>query len=322
MKSIDIRPDVREFLDILKTTPMAHLEELGVDQARSLMEQVRAAQPPANDNLAIIRNFECDGHGGPLKLRLYDARADRDPGPVMVYFHGGGFVLGDLDSHQPLCVQLARFTDLPVVSVNYRLAPENPWPAAPEDAESAARWVAAHASKVFGRSVTTLVLAGDSSGGNLAAVTARALVEAPAALPVAAQFLIYPTTGDDRTTSSKAEFAEGFFLTQTAIDWFNAQYAAPRNHPRYDLRTFDQAGMPPTVLVTTSLDPLRDEGRAYAGALIASGVPVIFLETKGNIHGSFSMSAAIPSTVEDIRRACDSLRLLLNASAPVGPAPQ
>jgi acetyl esterase len=127
-----------------------------------------------------------------------------------------------------------------------------------------------------------------------------------------AQFLIYPTIGVSAPSRSKEDFAAGFFLTQKAIDWFNANYAAPPKNPRYDLYAADPVGMPPTLLVTAGLDPLRDEGRAYAAALIEAGVPVIYQEMKGNIHGCFSMSAAIPSTAEDMDRAFDALRLLIS----------
>lgn len=313
MSTIYVRPDVRAFLDVLSTTPLAHLGAIGVDETRALMEQIRAARPAPEHALAIVRDLDCDGPAGRIGLRLYDARAERPAGPIVVYYHGGGFVLGDLDSHHALCVAIAQAVDVSVVAVNYRLAPENPWPAAPDDAEAAARWIVQNASCVLNRNITSLVLAGDSAGANLAAVTAAALRDAPAFVPVVAQFLIYPTVGSSDPNRSKEDFAEGFFLTQKAIDWFNANYAAPpKKNPRYDLSAADPVAMPPTLLVTAGLDPLRDEGRAYAAALIEAGVPVIYQEMKGNIHGCFSMSAAIPSTARDMERAFDALRVLIS----------
>lgn len=219
--------------------------------------------------------------------------------------------MGDLESHHQLCIDIAEGLDLPLVSVNYRLIPEHPWPAAPEDAESAARWVAEHARQALGRDVTSLVLAGDSAGGNLAAVTSRALRDEPAALPVAAQYLIYPCTVVDRDTHSSNEFADGLFLTQATINWFFNLYDAARGDPGMDLHEFDQMGMPPTLLVTAGLDPLRDEGRAYAAALIQAGVPVVYQEALGNIHGSFSARAVIPSTSHDINQSLAALKLLI-----------
>ncbi|MES2058537.1 MAG: alpha/beta hydrolase [Pseudomonadota bacterium] len=312
-----VRPDVRAFLDILNTTPMAHLEALGVERARALTAQIRAARPAAAPHgLAIVRDHECPGPGGSIPLRFYDARETRGAGPVIIYFHGGGFVLGDLESHHDLCLEIARMVDLPVISVAYRLAPEHPWPAAPDDAEATARWIATFSEEAFGRSVACLVLAGDSSGANLAAVTAKALRDVPAAVPVVSQFLIYPTMGDDRATRSKQDFAEGFFLTKKAIDWFNGCYAAAPGNSRYDLLAGDLDDMPPTVLVTAGLDPLRDEGRAYAAALIAAGVPVIFREAKGNIHGCFGLRAAIPSSAGDVTEALEALRVTLSSPRP------
>ena len=292
---------------------MAHLERLSAEQARNLMSQVRAAAPPLIHSLAVVRDLEFNYAGSPIRLRFYDALADREEGPIIVYFHGGGFVLGDLESHHALCVSIATGLSLPVVSVDYRLAPEHPWPAAPEDAEAAARWVAAHASSALGRRIKSLVLAGDSAGANLAAVTSRALRDAPAAVAVAAQFLMYPCTATNKETASRTQFADGLFLTRGAIDWFFGQYSAREGDPRMDLHTFDQAGMPPTVLVTAGLDPLRDEGRDYAAALIQAGVPVIYQEAVGNIHGCFSMTAAIPSTNVDLNKSLEALQLLIKS---------
>jgi len=306
-----VRPDVRAFLDALSLTPLAELSALGVEGARALMEQIRATRPAPEHNLAIVRDLESVGAAGPLQLRFYDARPERAAGPIVVYYHGGGFVLGDLNSHHAVCLEIARAVDVPVIAVNYRLAPENPWPAAVDDAEAAARWVVENAKNELNRDLTSLVLAGDSAGGNLAAVTAAALRDAPAPVPVAAQFLIYPTTGVSEQSRSEVEFAEGFFLTGRSIDWFNANYDAPPQNPRYDLYAAGLDGMPSTLLVTAGLDPLRDEGRAYAVALTEAGVPVSYQEMEGNIHGCFSMSAAIPSTAKDMEKAFNALRRLI-----------
>jgi acetyl esterase len=152
----------------------------------------------------------------------------------------------------------------------------------------------------------------------LAAVTARALADRPTTIPLLAQFLIYPCVTPKRATRSLTENSEGFFLTRAAIDWFEANYRAPLDDPRFNLLAFDQSGMPPTVLVTASLDPLGDEGRHYAGALIDAGVSVIFQEAVGNIHGCFSMSAAIPSSLKDMDRAFKALRSLVSDAVPQG----
>jgi acetyl esterase len=311
VNAYEIRPDVRAFLDILNTTPFARLGELPVGETRAMAEQMRAMSPPVTHDLAVVRDLEFDHSGVTVRLRFYDALADRGPGPVIVYYHGGGFVLGNLESHHALCVEITRNVGFPLIAVDYRLAPEHPWPAAPDDAEAAARWVASRAPDALGRQVTSLILAGDSAGANLAAITARALRDDPAAVPVTAQFLIYPCTAGYRETPSKGEFADGLFLTRKANDWFLLHYAPPDGDPRFDLFAFDQAGMPPTLLVTASLDPLRDEGRAYAAALIEAGVPVVFQEAKGNIHGCFGLCAVVPSCGDDVRRALAALRTLV-----------
>ena len=306
-----IQPDARAFLDMYNTTPLAALETLSLDQARALMAQMRAAAPPVVHDLAHVEDLEIDAFGHPLKLRVYDKQVNRAPGPAIVYFHGGGFVFGDLETHHALCIAIARQMDMPLVAVDYRLAPEHPWPAAPKDAEAAARWICDPATKDWiGREVTAIILAGDSAGANLAAVTARTLRDSPAAVPVIAQLLMYPCTAVETHTASKSQFAEGFFLTAGAMDWFFGHYAPRSGDVRIDLDAFDQHGMPPTVLITAGLDPLRDEGRAYAAALIQAGVPTVYQEAVGNIHGCFSMCSVIPSASEDLVRGLDALRLL------------
>ena len=308
------RPDVQAFLTLLNQTPMAALEKLGPAGARALTAQVRNGRPAIKHDLATVRDLDCPGPASSIPLRFYDLRASRPPGPIVVYFHGGGFVLGDLDSHHQVCIDIATQVDVPVVSVDYRLAPEHPFPAAFEDAEAATRWTATAGAAILGREPTSLVLAGDSAGANLAAVTAAALHRTPASLPVLAQFLIYPTTGDERATASKLEFAEGHFLTQASIDWFNSCYAAPSADPRHDLFAADLAAAPPTLLVTAGLDPLRDEGRSYAAALVEAGVPIIYQEAIGNIHGFFGAAAVIPSSGDDVRKALGALRQMIATS--------
>ena len=169
------RPDVRAFLAVLNKTPMAALEKLGPEGARLMTTQIRNSRPAVAHGLSVVRDLECPGPAGPIRLRFYDLCATRAPGPIVVYFHGGGFVLGDLDSHHQVCIEIATQVGVPVLSVDYRLAPENPFPAAPDDAEAATRWVASVGAACFGRAFTSLVLAGDSAGANLAAVTASAL---------------------------------------------------------------------------------------------------------------------------------------------------
>jgi acetyl esterase len=230
---------------------------------------------------------------------------------VLVFYHGGGFVIGDLDSHDGICGEMARQLDLPVIAVDYRMGPEAPFPAAPEDCIAAARWVAT-SPKELGLNVTGLVTAGDSAGGNLTLVVGIALRDEPAKVPVIAQWPIYPATDMDANEGSMEEFAAGFFLEADTMAWFMDHYAADSSDWRASPMLKDAHGMPPTVLVTAGLDPLRDQGRAYAGKLIAAGVPTVFREAKGNVHGFVNMAKAVPSSQGDIAGCLTALKAVIN----------
>jgi acetyl esterase len=267
------------------------------------------ADAPVGD-LALICDLACPGPGDEIGLRLYDAREEREAGPILLFFHGGGFVLGDLDTHEPICAELARQLDMPVVAVDYRLAPEYPWPAGPEDCIAAARWVAAN-PEALGREATGLVLAGDSAGGNFTIVVALALRDEPAAVPVLVQWPIYPAADPGKGYPSYEDFGEGYLLTHDSMRWFDDCYQPDEKDWRYSPLVKSQAGMPPTLVVTAGLDPIRDQGRAYAAATIEAGVPTFFHEAKGNIHGFINLRKAIPSSNEDIRICVAALKLLI-----------
>ena len=214
-----VRPDVRVFLDFLNNLPGPRTYEAGPAEARIMMRKSRNVADAPVGELTVIRDLTMEGPGGNISLRLYDAREVRAPGPLLLFLHGGGFVFCDLYTHEPFCAEIARRLDLPVLAVDYRLAPEHPWPAAPEDAIVAARWAAA-SPEVLGREVTGLVVAGDSAGGNLAIVTSLALRDEPAEVPVLAQWLIYPAAGPGKTYQSRADFGDGYVLSNESLDWF------------------------------------------------------------------------------------------------------
>jgi acetyl esterase len=295
-----VRPDVRAFLDYLMATPGPRSHEVGAVEARRLMRASRSLVDVEVGPLAVHRDLACPApDGGSIALRLYDSRSDRLPGPVMLYFHGGGFVVGDLETHDPTCAAIARALDMPVVAVDYRLAPEHRWPAAPDDCEAAARWIGS-GPDALGFGVASLVLAGDSAGGTLCIVTALALRDAAAAVPVIAQWPIYPLVDSRRRFPSFDQFCEGYFLTSDSMKWFDESYAADREDPRGAPLRAAQDGMPPTLVLTAGLDPLRDQGRAYAQATIAAGVPTIYREAVGTIHGFLNLRRAIPSAQGDL----------------------
>jgi acetyl esterase len=302
-----VRPDVRGFLDFLNNLPGPKMHELDAPSARQVYVAMKDVADPPVGELGTILDLAIPGPGGDIPARLYDPRAAREPGPAVVFFHGGGFVIGDLESHGSFTAEMARALDLPVIAVDYRLAPEAPWPAAPDDCEAAARWVAGSPAEL-GRTVTSLILCGDSAGGNLAIVTAAALRDDPAAVPVIAQLPFYPATDASKEYPSYTEFADGYLLTRDSMEWFMAAYKAEADHIRSSPLLGDLAGMPPAVVVTASLDPIRDQGRAYAAALALAGVPVVFREAKGNIHGFITIRKAIPSSVGDVMGAFAALK--------------
>ena len=294
-----VRPDAKQFLDYLNDLPGPRTHELAPPAARALYAAMPAvADLPAGD-LAIVHDLVIPSPVGSIPARLFDAAERREPGPLLVFYHGGGFVIGSVDTHAAACAEVARVVGIPVVSIDYRLAPEHRWPAAPDDAEVAARWLAT-APAELGRAVTSLVLMGDSAGGNLAIVTAMALRDAPAAVPVIVQAPLYPAADMSRAYPSFDAFAEGYLLTRDTMTWFADAYAADLPHARTSPLAHDLAGMPAAVVVTASLDPIRDQGRAYAAALATAGVPVVFQEAVGNIHGFLNLRRAIASSQGDL----------------------
>ncbi len=309
------RPDVAAFLGFLNALPGPRTHELAPEVARVQMVAMRAVADADVGTLAVIRDLTIPGPAGLIAARLYDARADREPGPVMVFYHGGGFVIGDLDTHEPYCAEAARVLDVPVIAIAYRLAPEAPWPAAPDDCEAATRWIA-DAPGEFGVTPTGLILSGDSAGGALTIVTAMALRDAPAALPVIVQAPIYPVVSARDDWSSFADHGEGKLLTFAMMEWFANHYAAEVGHVRADPLDHDQAGMPPTVLMTAGLDPLRDQGRAYVSKLAEAGVPVTFREAVGNIHGFINLRKGIPSSARDVAGFLHAVKAAIAEYAP------
>lgn len=305
-----VRADVQAFLDGLKQTPRPVFTAELLKMIRTIhIDPAMLPDLPVGD-LAEIRDVVMPGPGGDIALRLFDARATRGPGPVMVFYHGGGFAVGSIDMHAGLAAEIARALDLPVVSVEYRLAPEHPWPAAPDDAEAAARWIAENGA-AFDRDFTSLVLCGDSAGGNLAIVTSLALRDSAAALPVIMQVAIYPVVDFEGGTESRRLFADGYGLEPENMALYDQHYAPDIAHWRASPLRADQTGMPPTLVVTASLDPLRDEGRAYAGATIAAGVPTTFHEFEGTIHGFAIYRRLVPSARDDLARLLRAANAML-----------
>jgi len=309
-----VRPDVKAFLDFVNGLGAPPLSTLPLADARAGYLKMRGLAEADARALGTVRNLACPGPAGDIPLRLYDVREQRGPGPVLVFYHGGGFVIGDLESHDSLCRELAGELDLPVISVDYRLAPEHPFPGAPDDCEAATRWIAASPPEL-GRAVTGLVTIGDSAGGNLAIVTTRALMDDPAAVPVLLQVPIYPATDERGDHRSLKDFAQGYSLDIAAMRFFTRAYGGGEGNARAAPILGEHTGMPPTILVTASLDPIRDSGRAYGAALILAGCEVLFLEMTGTIHGFVNTRKALPSAQADLHRIVAAIRYMLENHA-------
>ncbi len=305
-----VREDVRGFLNMLEQLGRPGVEELPVEEGREGMRVMGQMAEAAPREMAVIKDVTCPGPAGDIPLRFYDKRESRGPGPCVVFIHGGGFVIGDIGVYNSLCTEIAHQLDLPVVSVEYRLAPEHPFPAAPDDCEAAARWVAS-SPEILGREFTGLVITGDSAGGNLTIVTTNALMAEPAAVPVIVQAPIYPVADDITKHRSLHDFGEGFLLTSATMGWFTAQYAGNPADPRHTPMQGDCSKAPPTVLCTAGLDPLRDSGRNYAAHLIQIGIEVCYLEFPGIIHGFTTLRKAIPSGQRDLDAFLAAVKLML-----------
>jgi acetyl esterase len=293
-----VRPDVRVFLDALKGNPRPKMSAENIAAMRPMAPAGMAMLEPPVGDLALTRDATVPGPGGEIPVRLFDARAAREPGPAVVFFHGGGFVIGNIDTHVSMCAEIARRLDLPVISVDYRLAPEHPWPAAPLDAEAATRWIAEN-GEVFGRKFTSLVLCGDSAGANLTLVAGLALRDRPAAVPVILLMALYPATDLGGEYPSGKAFGDGYGLDTSDMQFYNEVFKPDRSDWRAAPVVGDQTGMPATLVITAALDPLRDQGRAYAAKAIAAGVPTTYREVQGTIHGFLGFRRVIPSAQGD-----------------------
>lgn len=299
MTKHEIRPDVAAFLEFTNSQPGPMMHELSAPDAREMMRAMSHVADTGVGELSVIRDIAIPGPAGIIPARIFDAREKRGTGPVMVFYHGGGFVVGDLDTYAPFCAEAARQLDMPVISIDYRMGPEHPFPAAPQDCEAATRWIADSPAEL-GYDITGIITCGDSAGGNLAIVTTMALRDTAAGVPVLAQFPIYPVTAGHSDWHSMREFAEGFLLTAESMAWFNTAYAPDMKNWRAAPLEHDQSGMPPSLITTASLDPLRDQGKAYYDRLKADGVPAEYYCAEGTVHGYLQIRKIAPSGQEDL----------------------
>ena len=304
-----VQPDVQMILDLMATLGLPPLESLSPEQAREFMAASSAARPTGPEVGEIVDGTYPAADGSPLAYRLYRPATD-GPHPVVVYFHGGGWVLGDEQSDDPLCRDLCVRSNCLIVSCNYRHAPEHRFPAAAHDAFAAVQWVSEHAAELGGVP-GSVVVSGWSAGGNVAAVAAQ-LARDASGPTIGGQVLLTPATVHDPASPSLSENAEGYVLTRALMEWFWHHYADPadREHPLASPLRGELAGLPPAVIIACEFDPLRDEGLAYAEALRDAGVPADVIFGRGHTHTSLTMVDMTISSVPYREQMAAALRRL------------
>jgi acetyl esterase len=305
--------NARLFLDVIAASGEPKLWELSPSEARKkVLELTRMVE--CHEDIGKIENRTLPGPAGPLPIRVYTPLAVADaPSAGVVFFHGGAWVLGDLDTHDCLCRILANETSCRLVSVDYRLAPEHPFPAAVEDACVATAWVASHAEELS-IDATRLAVAGDSAGGSLAAVVCQAIKRS--GVEIALQVLLCPVTDFAAQNQSRSDFAEGYFLESPLMNWAATHYLAsdidtsdPGLSP---LRAPDFSGLPPAVIHTAGFDMLRDEGCDYAKELEHAGVDVKYFCHEHMIHHFYAMAGAIPYARTALLAVAADIKAALN----------
>jgi acetyl esterase len=304
-----VDPQAQALLEQFAALGGQPLSSMSVAEARRAMEALAAMRAaPAPIQSAVDRRIP--GPAGEIPVRIYTP-AGPAPRPLLVYFHGGGWVLGGLETHDGVCRELANGAACAVLSVDYRLAPEHKFPAAAEDCYAATQWAAAHAAE-FGADARRLAVGGDSAGGNLAAVVPQ-LARDRGGPPIVFQLLIYPATDAAFDTPSYRDNADGYLLTTGDMRWFWNHYlnspAEAANPVASPLRAARLSDLPPALVITAEFDPLRDEGERYARRLEEAGVPARLTRYDGMIHGFFGMTGMMDKARAAVQEACANLRL-------------
>lgn len=305
-------PQARALLDLLVERAIPPVHTLAPAEARRYYRERRFFTQPDPPPVALSRDLHADGPHGPIPLRLYRPAGSEPEAvlPALVYFHGGGWTIGDLETHDVLCRELANAGGCTVVAVDYRMGPEHPFPAAVDDCVAATRWVRAQAASL-GVDARRLAVGGDSAGGNLAAVVCLTLRDAGEMLP-GFQLLIYPATDMRAVAPSHASNGQGYLLTADSIAFYRGHYIADaaqwtdwRASP---LLADDHGRLPPALVLTAGFDPLRDEGRQYADALSGAGTPAQYLCFERQIHGFITMGRVIDEANTAVALCAAALR--------------
>ncbi len=299
-----LHPQTAAVLDFMKQLGAPPLHEVTPAEGRA---NYLAMRVPSTVQLHEIRDFDAGG----VRCRLYRS-TDDNAAPLLIYYHGGGWVIGDLESHDDICRKLARDAKCSVIAVDYRLAPEHPAPASHEDCIAATKWIFANATSLA-VDPARIAIGGDSAGGNLSAV-----VSMHAGVKPVFQLLVYPATDMRMGQVSHRENAQGYLLTEDSMKWFIDHYLqgddTKRNDPLYSPLLSDEATLkksPPTLVITAEYDPLRDEGEEYAARLNAVGVQASVVRFRGQIHAFFGMSELLDDAAAAIALSASYLRKYL-----------
>ncbi|MGI9244710.1 MAG: alpha/beta hydrolase [Verrucomicrobiales bacterium] len=301
-------PQIQPIVDLINTAAADGPPNAGLTTAeRRAGYMALAAAAGAGPELDEVRDLTIPGPAGEIPLRLY--RNDGARG-IFVFCHGGGHAIGDLETHDEVCRQLAKQSEATLVAVDYRLAPEHPFPAAVEDAWAALAWAEANRAELGGSAAARIVVGGDSAGGNLSAVVA--LMARDAGFDLAAQLLVYPGVDVDDDRPSMSENATGFVLTGETLDWFRESYAAdPADWRASPIFAESHAGTAPALVITAEYDPLRDQGAAYAAKLASAGVEVTHTDYKGVVHTFFQLGPLVDAGARAVSQVAEAARKAL-----------
>lgn len=298
-----LKPHVAAILQAMAEAGGPGIHELEPADARGVYQMMHADLNKVD--LPVVQDLSA----GNVPIRLYRPAPMGEKLPVIVFYHGGGWVIGDLDTHDAPCRMLAAETGYAVVAVDYGLAPENPFPAAVNDAYEALKWVAAN-SDTLGIDAEKIAVAGDSAGGNLAAVMCHKTRD-EAGPKISHQLLVYPVTDDAMDTVSYVDNGEGYMLSRDTMTWFFGHYMVPDaagNPLLSPLHATSFAELPPATVITAEYDPLRDEGEAYADKLKAAGIDTLKQRIDGQVHGFFTMTDMMPEAAEVIALGAERLK--------------
>jgi len=294
--SVVLDPSAAAVMKAFRDANRPSYETMSPPEAREAYMAARAASQPEPPHVASVENISAPSPAGPIPLRVYKPAAATGTAAALIYIHGGGFVIGNIDSHDVLCRTLANDAGIIVVSIEYRLAPEHKFPAAVDDSIAATRWIADNAS-TFGIDPNRIFIGGDSAGGNLSAVVAIHARDSGGP-KLAGQVLIYPATDFSMSHPSHLDPDTGALLTRSLIGWFRTQYLNGNGDiddwRASPLRIKDFKGLPPAYVMTCGADPLHDEGAEYAERLKDAGIDVAYSHFPGQFHGFITMGKILP----------------------------